>query len=523
MTPVRGNAESLVHAGARTRLLSPVTVTLLLTMLAVMMELVLLFGWLRPLSFRRFQHNPPDGAPMVTFLGRTREGALEFAVPALLLITGYSAAVWLSGRARGRAAVAVALLAPVLFTGTLLPMFPGGTQDIFHNVADGRLFWRYGENPTLVPPSAHPEDAFFPHLFGYTDLTSAYGPLWYLLDGIPTTLAGDGFVANLVAQKAMMALFLLATMWLVALARSGDVRALFGGAEDGLQAAVLIGWCPLLLWEFAGNGHNDAIMICLAAAAVTAALRGWWLWGLPLLALSALVKITTVLLGPVLVLWMLSRRDVSRRTLLAGAGLAALAIIAAYAPFWAGRDTLRFLDRPGMTFILSPATVLYGFLAERVSTATASFTAYLLTGSAFTALYALTLWRARRGHTAIAPLGHDALFAYLVLASWWFWPWYVSWLVPLAALTRYRDRRVWVYVLFSSAALLTYCYWWEDPPERSRRWFQLYTAITAGVFVLPSLVMAWPVLTATRGGVRAVIDALAGGRTVAPRGGSPHT
>src|SRR5205807_367815 len=122
----------------------------------------------------RHRTNPPDGAPMVTILGRTRTGALEFAVPALLLLGLYAAAVWLAPRVRGRPATAVALLAPVLFALTLLPVFPGGTQDIFHNVADGRLLWRYGDNPTLLPPIAHPEDAFYPHLFGYVDLTSAY-------------------------------------------------------------------------------------------------------------------------------------------------------------------------------------------------------------------------------------------------------------------------------------------------------------------------------------------------------------
>lgn len=451
--------------------------------LALATELVLLLGWLRPLSFRRHQANPPDGAPMVTLLGRTRDGALDFAVPALLLIGLYAASVWLANRTQGRLAVALALGASLLFAATLVPMFPGGTQDIFHNVADGRLFWRYGENPTLVPPAAYPEDAFFPHLFGYTDLTSAYGPLWYLLSGLPVTVAGDGLVANLVAQKVLMSLFLVAT------------AALVTGASAPLRPgpAVIVGWCPLLLWEFAGNGHNDSIMVFFAAAAVVAAWRGWWVWVFPLLALSALVKFTTVLLGPVLLVW-LSRRGMPWRTLTLSLGLAAALVVTTYLPFWAGRDTFRVLDRPGMTFILSPATLLQGTLGSWLATDTADRLTYGVTGAGFVVLYVLALRCAWQEPETPVPAAFDALFAYLLLASWWFWPWYLAWLAPLAALGGRFDRRRWVFVLFAAAALLSYCYWWDDPPAHSRRWFELYTALTVGVFVVPALL--WAVVSA---------------------------
>jgi alpha-1,6-mannosyltransferase len=487
------------------------------------MEIVLAFGWLRPLSLRSFQVNPPDGAPMVTFLGRTREGALEFAVPAVLLVVLYGIAVRVSGRARGRAAILVTLSAPALFAVTLIPMFPGGTQDIFHNVADGRLFWRYGENPTLIPPSSHPEDAFYPHLFGYADLSSAYGPVWYLLDGIPTGIAGDGLVANLVAQKAMMSAFLMATVVLVAWAAAGSTRALLAGERGSVQAAVLAGWCPLLLWEFPGNGHNDIIMVFFAAAAVVAAIRGWWVWVLPLLALSALVKVTTVLLGPVLLVWLVRQHGVRWRAVAFGAAIAAALTFLAYVPFWAGRDTLRFLDRPGMTVILSPATLLYGALASTLSTDAALRSAYALTGAVFVLLYALALRRAAREDESVIRPAFDALFAYLVFASWWFWPWYLSWLAPLAALAPGPDRRRWAYVLITGTALLSYCYWWDDPVERSRRWVELYTALTIAVFLLPTIVWAWPTMPMRRRrAVSSMISGDRGGTGAAPPAGRPH-
>jgi hypothetical protein len=481
--------ERMLETGSPSRTSSSSVATLALIAVGVAMELVLLAGWLRPLSLWRHQVNPPDGAPMVTILGRTRDGALQFAVPAVLLVVLYALAVRVSLVARGRLAVVVALVAPAVFAATLVPMFPGGTQDIFHNIADGRLLWRYGENPTLVPPIAYPNDGFYPHLFGYVDLPSAYGPLWYALAGIPTTLAGDGLVANLIAQKAMMSVFLIATVALVAWStrlvqsRTGD-----GGRVEPATAAVIAGWCPLLLWEAAGNGHNDVFMVFFAAAALVALLRGWWLWVLPLLALSALVKFTTVLLGPVILLWMLRRPEVPRRHIAGGIGIAIVTVAVAYVPFWAGADTFAFLRRPGMTFILSPATLLHGALAGPMGDQAASRWTQLLTGGVFAGLYTLAMWRARGGAVDLLRSGFDALFAYLVFASWWFWPWYLSWLAPLAALLPARDGRRPVFVAITGAALLTYCYWWSDPLEGSRQWFIWYGLMSVAVFGVPLMV-----------------------------------
>ncbi len=455
----------------------PPPALLVLGALAVAMELTLLFGWLRPLSLLRHTVNPPDGAPMVTFLGRTREGALGFAIPAAGLCLLYLAAIQTARSAAGRAAVIGSIVAAAGFALTLAPMFPGGTQDIFHNVADGRLLWLHGVNPTTVPPAAFPEDAFYRHVFGYAGLTSAYGPLWYVLAGIPVVLAGDGLVANLVAQKLLVIAALLATVVLVAIAAPR-----FGARPAA--AAVVIGWNPLLLWEFAGNGHNDALMVLPLAAAVAAAAWRRWLLVFPLLALSVLVKFTTLLAGPVLLVWLWRRPEAPRRSIILGLVLAALLCLLAYLPFWAGSKTLAFLDRPGMTFILSPATLLYGVLVEPLGAAGARRAAYLVTGLVFAALYGAVLWRAGGPVHALAAVTFDALFVYLVLASWWFWPWYLSWLAPMAA-WRAGGRRAWVFALFTCAALFTYLYWWSDPPERARLWYIWYALITAGVFALP--------------------------------------
>lgn len=457
----------------------------------LLLEAVLLIGWLLPLSLWRTPSNLPAGAPLVLILGQDGAGALRFLGPSGLAIAVWGASLAIARRCGGGMSMLAAIGFTVLFLVTLLPMNPGGTQDIYHNVADGRLFWLYGVNPTLIPPRAFPEDAFAPHVWGYVDLPSAYGPLWYLLTGIPTLLAGDGLVANLVAQKALVAAFGLGTVLAIAAA----VRSV--APERVVPAIVLAGWCPLLVWESAGNGHNDSVMAFFLAVALLAAVRRAYVWVLPALALSVLVKYTTALIVPVVLLWLLRRPDVARRQIAIGALVAALLAVLLFAPIYQGLDTVAALRRPGMTFILSPGTLAHGTLVAWVSDATATRLVQLVTGLLFAGGYGLTLYRTRGGARDLADRCFDVLVLYLLLVSWWFWPWYLTWLAPLAALSPGWRRPV-AFAVMTAGALLTYLYWWPDPAWRSPAWFVAYAAITAGVFLLPAAIWLWPAIAPKR-------------------------
>jgi hypothetical protein len=451
----------------------------------LLLEAVLVLGWLVPLSLWRTPSNLPAGAPLVLILGQDATGALRFLVPSCLALGAWGASLAVARRCGGTLPMLVAIGFTVLFLATLLPINPGGTQDIYHNVADGRLFWLYGVNPTLIPPQAFPEDAFAPHVWGYVDLPSAYGPLWYLLTGIPVLLAGDGLVANLVAQKALVAAFGLGTVLVVAAAARTVAPARV------VPAIVLTGWSPLLLWESAGNGHNDSAMAFFLALVFLAAVRRAYVWVLPALALSVLVKYTTALVVPVVLLWLLRRPDVPRRQVAIGALAAVLLTALLFAPMYQGLDTVAALRRPGMTFILSPGTLAHGALVSWVSDATATRLVQLVTGLLFILGYGLTLYRTRGGGPSLADRCFDVLLLYLLLASWWFWPWYLTWLAPAAALSPGWRRPV-AFAVMTAGALFTYLYWWPDPVWRSAAWYAAYAAITTGVFILPAAIWLWP-------------------------------
>ena len=465
----------------------------------LLLELVLLLGFLRPLQIRRHPTVVPTEQPLVTVLGADLGGALRFAVPVLCAFAAFAAALWLARGVAGRAALSLVLGGTVLFSLTLLPTNPVGAHDVYHNVADARTLWVYGDNPTVVPPNAHPDDPFFPHVPAWQDYPSVYGPLWYVLSGAPLPLAGDRLWPNVLGQKALTALFLLGT---TALAMLTAARLRPGTA---VAAGVLVGWNPLLQFETAGNAHNDVVMVCFALAALYALTRRWWPAVFPLLALAVAVKHVLVLLGPVLLVWLLCRRDVPRRRVALSLALGAVVGAAVYAPFLADADTLAGFRREADDFHItsSPGALLHTWLWMRLhlDLAQAATVMKVVLISPYLAAYVLLLRRiARNGDlTALVRTAFWALFLFLLVVKWWFWPWYLLWLAPVAALLP-GSRPALLAVVFSATAMLMYVpYEWLLYEDR----LLLHGAITATTFLLPALLALALCFVPERASVRA--------------------
>ena len=127
---------------------------------------------------------------------------------------------------------------------------------------------------------------------------------------------------------------------------------LFALAARGLQgrmalpSTVLFAWSPLMLFEFAGDGHNDALMLTLVLLAVLAWMRGWMPVAIGLLAASAMVKYVTLLTIPLfLALWVRQQPTWRRRLIVCGLGATIVSAVAAvfYAPWFVGEATFSAL------------------------------------------------------------------------------------------------------------------------------------------------------------------------------------
>lgn len=350
-------------------------------------------------------------------------------------------------------------------------MYPVTAVDVFDYTSQIRVLTVYHSNPLTTAPSAFPSDPFFP-FNGWPNMPASYGPLWARLSALLSQPAGDDFFTAVINQKLLAVVACvgcMALVWLLAKQLCPERR---------WQAFAFFAWNPLVLFETGANGHNDAIMVVFMLGGLVALLETRWYWqslALPLLVASVLVKWTSALLIPLAVIYLV-RGGRLRRWGLAPLGVGA-ALTVAYAipliaPFWDTQHPWGVLLQSGL-FTSSPPALLYRGLSYIYPPANgqdiAAAAVRLLGLGAFASVY---LWRLARlafpgirerlGPDASLTLPQrliaaslDSFFWYFVLATFWFQPWYLIALLPLAALDPRPLARVRG-ALFAVGAALSY-------------------------------------------------------------------
>lgn len=345
--------------------------------------------------------------------------------PFLPLVIAQSAAyllavwsLWNGGSSRrlvlGIAGVALLARIPLV----LLP--PYLSSDVYRYVWDGRV-QSAGINPYRYIP-ADPaleklrDPEIFPEINRARTAVTIYPPVAELI-----FLAVTRVSASVTAMKAAMVGFEIVTFVLL-------VRLL---AASGLPTGrvAVYAWHPLALWEFAGNGHIDAALIAVVAAALWAARhRRAGLAGL-LLAGAALTKFYPAVLAPALY----------RRWGWKMPAVFAAAITLAYLPYLGvGWQVLGFLpayageegfDAGGTGFLL------LALLRELPPFAQVSGRAYAVAAAAFLVALGAAMSFAR--DTRHSPFAAAAVLAtvFMVVVSPHY-PWYFSWLIVFACLVR---------------------------------------------------------------------------------------
>lgn len=332
---------------------------------------------------------------------------------------------------------------------SVLWLYPIDAADLFDNISRGRITAQHGGNPFYDTPRDYAQDQFR----GYTawpGTTSAYGPLWELLAAGTSRIAGDGKLVNLLGFKLLGLLFYGGSAALIAgmLYRAAPERA--------LQGVCLFAWNPLVIYETAGNGHNDIVMVFFILLGVWALLRGRFTSAALAFVAGALIKFIPMLLLPVVLAAGLRALPTLRSrlyyllvTFVAGAVL----IAASFAPFWRGGDILGLQRRAGLFTTSLPAVVqaqLEPSLGAEVSQRIVARVAALLMG----AVVLLQTWRTWRRPGWLSPVRASAhiLLFYLLFTCLWFQPWYALWPLALAAILP-EGATARLAVLLSYAAL----------------------------------------------------------------------
>ncbi|MCL4487247.1 MAG: hypothetical protein M1570_03855 [Chloroflexi bacterium] len=385
------------------------------------------------------------------------------------------------------------LMFGMLFALTLLVMYPITATDLFEYVFHSRVLVHYGQNPLVTPPSAFKGDPFLKTV-NWKSQASPYGPLWLLLTVPGSLLAGNDLILNLILMKNLAVVFYVAsTLVVTAILRYNEP-----GRE--LIGMLLFAWNPLVLFEAPGNGHNDIIMMFFILFAIYLLVRRQWLWVLPVLVASFLVKYVTVLLFlPFLMYCWLAQTGRCARFIYLGKtlALASFVFLILVSPFPAIPSGL--LEEANFFSLLAIPTLIFNFFKGIEGDRMAKIVSWGFTSSAYFLLYTFSvraLFKAQQPRSLIL---HSAWLTTACLAlAWEYQPWFTLWPIALGIWVNHRLARR-VLLVFTASALVSYAanYLWI---WNIRVWqnLQVNLMFVSVIFVPPFLAGVLELVSATR-------------------------
>jgi len=374
----------------------------------------------------------PDGSTLVPAHGGRAFGderwALIFLGCEIAAFGAYLGGLYLLDQRRERLVLVASIAAAIQLVPLGAPLLLS---------TDAWTYWDYGRiaavhdgNPYVDTPRDFPHDPAYRHAGrSWRDSTTVYGPA-FTLASEPLALA-DGSSADAAAwtYKTIAA---AGTLGAAALAAFLARRKAF--------ALAFVGWNPLLALHLAGGGHNDAWVALLVMGALALGAIGRRYWAGAAWAVAVLVKWIPLLFLP---LRYLAARHDRRQVGHLGFALAALALAAVatwqFGIHWLGAFGPLAASANKETSFALPYRMQQLGLPEWFSLA-AVLTAYAM----------LYLWLLREAREGRARLGLAAGF--LLVTTPYLWPWYLVWVIPLAAAE--EDRAAQWLALGLSAYLL---------------------------------------------------------------------
>jgi alpha-1,6-mannosyltransferase len=348
------------------------------------------------------------------------------AVLALMFVS-YTLAIRAADQLSGRAVLMsiAALHALVLLAPPLL------STDVFSYGAYGRMGALYGTSPYLHGPNAIALDPLYRFIGAqWVTTPTAYGPVFTALSYLlaPLDIAANVLMYKLVA--AMSSLVIVVLVW-----HAARLRGL-----DPVKSVALVGLNPVIIVYGVGGGHNDLLMLAIMVAGVYVLLQQRQRPGGALIVVAAAVKLTAGLLLPFALAGSDGQGDGvrGRRDVVIGAGLAA-ALIAAAGGAMFGTGPLHLLGTLQTIQSHGGPNSIPGVIATGLGLGEPSTVTGFLLAAGFTVT---ALWLLRRVWMGeldwITGAGWATLA--LLITTGLLLPWYVAWLLPLAALS--SDRRL---------------------------------------------------------------------------------
>jgi hypothetical protein len=315
------------------------------------------------------------------------------------------------------------------------------STDVFSYIAYGRIGRLYASNPYLVGPSAIQLDHVYPFIDAqWVNTPTVYGPVFTALSCLlaPLTIAANVLVYKALAAVSSLAVVLM--VWKAAPLRG--VRA--------VRAVALVGLNPVTVLYGVGGGHNDLLMLAILTGGIYVLLLGRERAGGALVVVAAAVKLTGGLLAP----FALARdRGAAggHRALLTGLSLAA-GVAAAFSCGLFGAGPLHLLGTLQSVQSEGGIHSVPGLILHLLGVPGLGPAVGLALDAGYVIAVVVLVRRVWRGELDwIVAVGWATVG--LLLTAEMLLPWYIVWLMPLAALC--RDRRLLIAAVLLTALGLT--------------------------------------------------------------------
>jgi hypothetical protein len=306
------------------------------------------------------------------------------------------------------------LAAAFLFRLAVLPGAPPLSDDLHRYRWEG-LVQAHGHNPYLVRPSDANLVPLSDPKVPAPDFKAGYGPLTEILQLL--TYRAAAAVSSAAAQQ----------VWFFKLpAVLADTATLFLLPQNAL---LWYAWSPLVIVEFWGNGHNDALTVLLLTLAFTMTSAARWNFAFLALGAAVAVKFWPLILAPLFL-----RHSPSRR----------LALLTLPVPLVCALPYLT----SNLAEIADSSRFMTGFLGGWRNNDSIYGLLLWLAGDIYLAKYAaFALLALAVGIIARRqwPLEHAALAAVaaLLVLSANVHPWYLTWLFPMLAFVPWPPLLLW--------------------------------------------------------------------------------
>jgi alpha-1,6-mannosyltransferase len=310
----------------------------------------------------------------------------------------------------------------IVFAVVALPALPL-VQDFWYPVAWGRLV-AANLNPYYIDPA--PQFTRDLPIWDSQPFRMMYGPLWASAYGIVTWLVGGQAYLGALAFKALMA-----GAWVGSL---GLIRSLMKHETlwEQCLAILVFGWLPASLHASVVEGHNDTFLVVFILLWLYCLESGQAVKATVSLMASLLVKYVSAPLFGLDFLYHLFSRRGNLKAYLPGILTAAVSGGVIFSLFYRSPDFFAYIGETLQWHFLTPREALIALELLTVGRALpyseAARGIFLLVAAYYVARYVRHPGRVEFRTAAFAVMA-----AVLFSISGHVWPWYILWLIALAA------------------------------------------------------------------------------------------